>query len=156
VGREVGQDGKPYRRREAAGAEPLHHPGAVHFDGTYADPEIVGDHFAGPAGDEAIQHLALAWTESADALGRLRRLAVCGPPPRVCQRGLYRGESAFVVERLFNKVDRTSLHRCDSGRYITVAGNHDNRQIKPELGELALHSEAINFRHLDIEQYASR
>jgi hypothetical protein len=37
-----------------------------------------------------------------------------------------------------------------------VAGNHDHRQIKAEVGELALHSEAIDFRHLDIEQYASR
>jgi hypothetical protein len=41
----------------------------VHLDRAYADPEIVGDYFARPAGHEGIQHLALAWAESGDPIG---------------------------------------------------------------------------------------
>src|ERR1044072_2792776 len=51
------------RLGQAGGLQGIHHVAAVHFDGTQADAERLGDLLVGMAGEQAGQHLLFAGGE---------------------------------------------------------------------------------------------
>src|SRR5207237_1470794 len=99
--------------------------------------------------------LPLAPAERRNPLSRCRSFSIPSRRRRYSQGLLDRAEEAFVVARLFNKIDRTRLHRLHGGRYIAVPGHHDDRQTKTETVEQSLKFEPVYARHAKIQKQAA-
>jgi len=124
----------------------------VHLDGAHADAQIEGDDLVRVADGEGIENLPLARAERGNPLSCCRGFAIPSRRPRYSQGPPDRAEEAFIVTRLFDEIDRTRLHRLHGGRYIAVAGHHDDRQTKTETVEQSLKFEPVYPRHAEIQK----
>src|SRR5258705_12199633 len=98
----------------------------MNFHRTDADIEIVGNTLVRSTGDQRIEHLPLAWTESSDPLRCLDSFAIAVRAPRNRQSKLDCLDKNLVVVGLFNEVNRAGLHGPHRRLHITLARYDDH------------------------------
>ena len=64
-------------------------------------------------------------------------------------------EQHGVLERLHQELDRAGFHRLDAHRHIAVAGDEDDRHLRP-FGELLLEIETVESGQRHVEHEAAR
>ena len=72
------------------------------------------------------------------------------------KRGAHRRAQHFIPHGLGEEIRRAGFHRLDADRHIAIRAQEDDRQRATALGQRLLEFEAVEVRHLQIEQQAAR
>src|SRR4029079_5145058 len=108
-----------------------------------------------PAGEHMAEHLALARGQPLEIAGEaglaLELRAPLGAALRRCANRLHK---QLVVERLLDEVEGSALERRSRRRDVAVRGQHHDWPAEPPSRELALHVDARQAGHPQVEQHA--
>src|ERR1700729_1910809 len=63
-------------------------------------------------------------------------------------------EEFLAADRLFDEIQRARFHRLDRHRYVSVAGDHDRRQMMTLIPELLKQFEPAQSRQVRVDQQA--
>src|SRR5262249_45684762 len=104
-----------------------------------------------------ITDLVLSRSEPGKAPARLKlRGGMASHQHVLAQRALDRSAHARLVERLLQKIHRSTFHRLNAGRDRAVARQKYNRDLRSGASQLLLHLEAVHLGHLQVEKDTSR
>ncbi len=72
------------------------------------------------------------------------------------QRAMDAVEQCLIVERFFDEIEHPFLHRSDSHRYVSMAGNDDHRRVHVLLRQPRVEIETTHTGHSDVQHQATR
>ena len=127
--------------------------GAVHLDRAHADAELVGHDLVHLAGQDQVEHFALARRQRCQARVHGRQLA---GQARAGQSLFDPVHQCVVVEGFLEKVEGAPFQAVDRHRHVAVPGQEDHRQALGQVAphQLVEHGHAVQVGHAHVEQHA--
>lgn len=118
-----------------------------------AEAEVGGDDLARLAGDQAVEHGALAGGQAIVARPDAAAL-VAGARRR--HAALDQVEQAPRLEGLLEKIDGARAHRLYRGAHLALGRHHDQRQVVAARRQLRLQVEAAEAGHAQVGEQTGR
>jgi signal transduction histidine kinase len=130
-------------------------PAPVHFDGLFAHPQFVRNLLVEQPGGHEITDLALALRETRESfLGFASTTLLLVHRERLDPGPLDHGQQLRFIDRLFQEIDRAFAHGARGRRHITLRAEENDRHRDALAAHGALHVEATQTRHPQVEQEA--
>jgi hypothetical protein len=129
----------------------------VHFDCLFHGAEVEGDLLIQLAGDDLLEHFALARGEACDTGADVVQFDACLTRVAiVLQRTANCREQVDVFHWLGEKVGGAALHRLHAHRHVRAAREEDDRQHAASRGEGLLKFETVETGHRHVEHQTAR
>src|SRR5580698_7890241 len=133
----------------------LHDRGAVVLDGPLTDAEIGSNVLARVPGQHALHDVLLSRREAREVSRCVRSpLHQLNRVVRQFESSLNASNEFLAGDRLFDEIQCARFHRHDRHRYISVAGDHDRRQMMTLIPELLKQFEPAQSRQVRVDQQA--
>ena len=156
VDMEAGNDGGPDEFGEGPCAAAFHDPCPMDFDGSVADPELVGDRFVLVTIDEQRQHLELSFAEFVQWRTEFPPAGV-RPTVRLNirnQSAVDRVAQSFGRRRFLYEIDGPLVQCLDGCRDVALTRNDNDIEVWPTRTEHPKDVEAVDVREFKVQKDA--